>query len=329
MNIIKSLTSLATSVSAMLPASLPKNFQNHLLAYFIEPRLVTNNKVFRRWEEPAGKKIDELTQPLIKLGLLRDTDDVEFLEASKKLTELKSIAKHLGQKQTGTKEEIAQRIAPLYLAEITKLRKKNKALVASAAAIPIINEFQKEEDERLATALAKTRSYLENGQTVQAIREYLLYTNGNPLVIEPVVIPNNAGLKEDARNLDLIFSASPKYLTKRNIEITHNNRLDAAMATLWLSPADAKLELTESEFVIVLALQNNQSYLAFFADETNNLYKKYKVLNVNDSFICPECKKLEGKKFTRGNLPEMPYENCTCQTGCRCWVDGDGLIIDQ
>jgi hypothetical protein len=33
---------------------------------------------------------------------------------------------------------------------------------------------------------------------------------------------------------------------------------------------------------------------------------------------CGACQQLDGKRFALDKLPEMPYEKCTCEVGCRC-----------
>lgn len=44
-----------------------------------------------------------------------------------------------------------------------------------------------------------------------------------------------------------------------------------------------------------------------------------KIYNVNDDFVCDECKKLEGIEFTFDEAPILPHAKCTREGGCRCY----------
>jgi hypothetical protein len=46
----------------------------------------------------------------------------------------------------------------------------------------------------------------------------------------------------------------------------------------------------------------------------------YIISCANDSLVCPACKKLSGKRFKISEVPELPYEQCTSEMGCRCDV---------
>jgi hypothetical protein len=40
------------------------------------------------------------------------------------------------------------------------------------------------------------------------------------------------------------------------------------------------------------------------------------ILGAGDS--CPACRKIVGQRFAIDKIPELPYEHCTCDVGCRC-----------
>jgi hypothetical protein len=45
-----------------------------------------------------------------------------------------------------------------------------------------------------------------------------------------------------------------------------------------------------------------------------------RIYHVGDGLVCDPCRALEAAAYPIDRVPELPYENCTCQTGCRCFV---------
>lgn len=44
------------------------------------------------------------------------------------------------------------------------------------------------------------------------------------------------------------------------------------------------------------------------------------VIGPNDRDVCEECQAIQGRRYKLDEVPELPYDRCTNETGCRCWV---------
>jgi hypothetical protein len=80
-----------------------------------------------------------------------------------------------------------------------------------------------------------------------------------------------------------------------------------------------------------MQLKNNKiavNYLARHADlrytvATNSEYSsRFRIVfEPNDIDSCELCLALNGKEFDKRNLPELPLEGCTSETGCMCRIE--------
>lgn len=53
---------------------------------------------------------------------------------------------------------------------------------------------------------------------------------------------------------------------------------------------------------------------------TMDTYEFVYIVTCNDSYVCPKCKKLASRKIPIDKVPELPYEKCTSEIGCRCSI---------
>jgi len=54
-------------------------------------------------------------------------------------------------------------------------------------------------------------------------------------------------------------------------------------------------------------------------------HTKAKIRTCNDSHVCPACQEIASMTWPIDQVPELPYEKCTSETGCRC---GISAVID-
>ncbi len=44
------------------------------------------------------------------------------------------------------------------------------------------------------------------------------------------------------------------------------------------------------------------------------------IFNNDDQLVCDACRQIQGYHYNLDEVPELPYEECTCENGCRCWA---------
>jgi len=131
---------------------------------------------------------------------------------------------------------------------------------------------------------------------------------------------------EDMEILQIMFSSNPKILRNLNIGCLEHLRLAAGVMYLWgardvkkdLLPADLETGLVMngiSAARMIMYHARNQVRLAQYREWG---CKSVEILTGNDVWTCEACKKIGDKKYKIDKVPELPYEKCTCDVGCRC-----------
>jgi hypothetical protein len=136
--------------------------------------------------------------------------------------------------------------------------------------------------------------------------------------------PNTEG---NVQLLEAIFESRPKILAGLPETDWQPLRIGAAMMHLWGTnkaskwlPVDfvgiSKFDHDTAARMILFSVQHLSSIESW--SKMASEIRKVEILGSEDS--CPACKKLAGKRFSIDNIPELPYERCTHEMGCRCEV---------
>jgi len=125
--------------------------------------------------------------------------------------------------------------------------------------------------------------------------------------------------------LKTIFNSTPVIINIIEENQLNQIRLAAGMMRLW-GARTAQRWMPEGIDTATLDAWNDASrMLDFHASHLGRMqmFKEVGVRNVEVSGIaddrqCPECKRIDGKRFKLEDAPELPYAKCTCKMGCRC-----------
>lgn len=133
----------------------------------------------------------------------------------------------------------------------------------------------------------------------------------------------SSGISCDLTFIRSIFTVKPKILKNFN-----NNQLDALRivagmmqllycrkASDWL-PSGFHLDSHLSAESAARMLIFHSAYLKELGDLKRCRFKKARIIVTSDS--CEHCKKLKDKTYAINKVPELPFEECTCDKGCRC-----------
>lgn len=127
----------------------------------------------------------------------------------------------------------------------------------------------------------------------------------------------------DVAMLKGIFERRPKILGGLAEGQWEPLRIGAAMMHLWgTSRASRWLPegLTghgkfDNDTAARMLLFNAQHHARMARDREKRI-KRFEILGSGDS--CPACKRIAGKRYSINKVPELPYEHCTHEMGCRC-----------
>ena len=134
----------------------------------------------------------------------------------------------------------------------------------------------------------------------------------------------------DVSILNNIFGSLPKQLRNLGPELVEHFRVAAGMVHLWgtsygkgWGTTNETTGLTFNSDTIVRMLISYGLFRHEVADYKRIEVKKVKINTCNDRDVCDACQRLAGKIYKLSEVPEMPYEECTHEFGCRCWVGID------
>ena len=94
-------------------------------------------------------------------------------------------------------------------------------------------------------------------------------------------------------------------------------------ARAWL-PRDLKTGLRMDEDAaarMILFYVSHQRELVNYRRLTQLRFlsvKYFEISRVGDSCSCSACQRMAKKKYTLEDVPELPYEKCKSEMGCRC-----------
>ena len=131
---------------------------------------------------------------------------------------------------------------------------------------------------------------------------------------------------QDVDVLSVIFGRTPKILGKVDEGQLGPLRLAAGMAHLWgtnqfeewLPPGfESGLGMdNDTAAGMILMLGTHEATLAGY--RRSSVVRAVEILTARDERLCAACESLSGKTFTLDEVPELPYEHCTSEFGCRC-----------
>jgi len=268
----------------------------------------TPNKAMRRFQDE---------------GLLEQASLNGLLDYKYKVSELKPMLKQRGLPISGRKAELIERLVQADPEGIKKATRGLSVLQCTEKGWAIAEEYLAQEKEK--------RAKVEE-QTLQALRQRRFKEASQAVATFEAqqVFPRGIGIDwgrynpaHDVAMLKVIFQAKPKILNAVNDEQMGHLRLAAGMMHLWgTNQAESWLP---DNFEAGLIMDNDTAarMILFYASHQRSIAKyhaagvrRVEILATDDS--CPACKKLTQKKYQLKEVPELPYEQCTSEMGCRC-----------
>jgi len=296
-----------------------------LLSKFIRPKTMGGFTRSDAWKTALGEGPERAIKRFLKEGMLTQADLTAQLDYKFKVSELKDMLRKRGLPVSGRKIDLIQRL-------VQADPEGMKQAVTGLKVLVCTKEGRKIAEEYLASERAK-RSKVE-----QQVMEYLRRRKFKDASVTVAsyeaeqVFPRGMGIDwkhynpaHDITILNFIFARKPKILARLDDEQSLILRLAAGMMYLW-GTNRAKKEWLPPDFETGLSMDNHAAARMFIFHATylvnianykkSGVVKRVEILAAPDS--CDACKKISGKRFKLGEVPELPYEHCTHEMGCRC-----------
>ncbi len=308
------------------------NWQNSkahllLLSKFLEPQALENFAKSERWEEALKESSQNAIERFLSDGMIAEADLSERLRYKFKVSELKSILKKYNLPVSGRKDDLVERLVQTdsqgmneLVADFNVYRCTEQGRKIAEQYLYDEKEYRNQVEQNTKDALLR-REFREASQFVAAFEAEQVFQRGINSEWE------NYDSKRDVAVLRKIFDKVPKALSEIGPELLEELQVAAGMMHLWgtnrgtqYGSIHVEPEVKIDSSIAINMIHSHAINLCQIADYKRSGVKKVRILNANDPFVCDECKKLAGKDYGLNQAPNLPYEKCTCEFGCRCWI---------
>jgi hypothetical protein len=296
-----------------------------LLSRFLKGR--SANDVPAHWDGLLGESSLAVVKRYIKYGELVPMSLVDTIEHCSKVPDLKSLLKARGLKMTGRKRELAERLMEADRAGVSALYGGQKIFECSPDIRVRVERYRADKEREYVKLLTDATTALRCRDFAKASQLIGTYES-KQLRVDP---PNPFALPADPREIGVdvtalkqIFTLRPKLL--RALPEAEWDELHIVAGLNYLLGGRVSGDGLSDNFVgvptldrhtVVRMMQFHIQYLRDLERFRSAGFRQAKILCCNaDS--CEPCMTLAGKRFRLDRLPELPYEKCTSDLGCRC-----------
>lgn len=296
-----------------------------LLSKFLVPHAVEDfTKEHQEWGTVLKEDPRKSIKRFIDEGFIERSDINGHLDHEFKLPELKCLLRERGLKITGKKDILIERLIEADALGMKKLVQGTEVFECTEKGRNVSKIYLDEEKKK------KEAVEHQVFQALQARDFEVACRLANAYHRQKVFFPglNTGGTRMDLfdpSHLGLFFSEKPKILGDINTNNLNSLRVAAGMKYLlyvrkagdWL-PKDFQLDSR-------LDVETAARMISFHSNYLNNLSrferhgtKEVSIIVADDA--CEHCQKLKDKKYDLKTVPELPFEKCTSDKGCRCML---------
>ncbi|MHB1953172.1 MAG: SAP domain-containing protein [Sulfobacillus sp.] len=292
-----------------------------LLEKFLSAREV-KDWFLELWEPAFGTNTQRVIDGLVAHGAL---------ELAPTIADLKVMLSSRGLKVSGKKAELIQRLLEADPKGMEVSYAHRMILRCTPAASQVVGRWKSECESAYETATDNVIAALRNRDFKEAIRTADVYRKNKfvlprtPEAAAMMIKSAPRSLKERANDLAAVFTMRPKILRELQPEQWEGLYLNYAVGELLGRTAPEKC-MPGFTGVGVMNSATATRMLSFYvkhqggghsdlAQMRESGIKKVKIIGIGG---CEACAALNNKTFLLDELPELPYEKCTCDLGCRC-----------
>ena len=295
-----------------------------LLSKFIHPQNPNDFTKSDIWKNILGEKPVQSIKRFLDEGLIITADLKNVLAYKYKVTELKDMLKQRGLPVSGRKDDMVERLETADPVGMKKLITGLTAFECTQRGRELTEKFLSYEREKHSHVEQQVLEYIKRRMFKKASLAVASYEAEQ-------VFPRGIGIDwkhynpaNDVKMMNTIFNGKPKILSKLSDTKLEIIRQGAAMMKLWGKNTAKEWVPPDFETGLSLDVDTVARMFSFYASHKATLdqfrksgvVKHVKILTMHDS--CDACKKMARKKYKLSEMPELPYEHCTHEMGCRC-----------
>ena len=283
------------------------------------------------WTSALGEKPKKAVERFIEESMLQPASLPRLLDYSFTATELRSMLRKKGIKVSGPKPEIIQRLIENDAPAMRSITKTATVYECTIQGAQIAQGFLREQRDRRLDAEQNSLAMLVKQDFTEAVRLMAHYESNQVFPRGVGIDWSNYDCKPATESLRIISQKRPGILNGMNTNRLEELRLAAGMIQLW-GAADAKRWLpADFETGIHFDADVAARMLSFYAINLGRLSEYedpdldgfvtgIEISAIDDGRHCPECRLINGKMYSLGQAPELPFPKCTSAMGCRCMV---------
>ena len=291
-----------------------------LLSKFVKPRDVAQVLDWQYLKETIHENAKDAIDRLIEDGALNPCGIEESAERVLTAAQLKRMLKDLGLKQTGAKEELVARLVTADRAGVERVISRTQVVKCSAIGLALVERYNKDKQSDLDHAKQQSFAALLRSAPKEAYKIHVAYARKYASL-------DFASNSPDVDWLECILSSQPAVLGDVTPNDLKNLQAAACMTQLWHGEL-ATNWLPEGTNTRLKSNQVAVNYLIRHADFSRQIKsagdydQRLKIVfESNDIDSCDLCLALSGQEFDKDKFPELPFVDCTSETGCMCRVE--------
>jgi hypothetical protein len=298
-----------------------------LLSKFLSPRTAEDFSKSDAWEAALREAPQKTIKRFVKEGMIESASLAGLLDYRYKVSDLKKMLKQRGLPVSGRKADLIARLVQTDPKGIRKATQGLAVLQCSEQGRVIAEQYLAREKEKRAgvehqvlNALQK-RKFRKASQLVASFEAEQVFPRGLNIDWK------NYDPTHDVAMLKTIFRSRPKILARLSGEQLDQLRVAAGMMHLWGKnkarewlPPGFETRLIMDNDAAARMIVSHASHQINMAQYRKAGVKTVEIRTANDKLVCNACRKLANKKYKLNQVPELPYEECTSEMGCRCWT---------
>lgn len=259
-------------------------------------------------------------------GVIERPVPAELLDYKYRLSDLKTMLRNRGLPVSGRKKELIDRLVAADSDGIKSIVSTLDLLQCFQMGRSIAETFLlREEETRI-----RVEEQVQEKLTERTFRDAVLLVSS--FESDQVF---SLGLNVDWKNydpaanlamLESMFSRKPKILASINDEQFEKLRIAAAMMHLWgtdrlrlkgwLPDFDksSRLDTLSAARMVIFDAKHQRTMSLYKAAGV----KRVEISSIEDLSLCDNCAELAGRTYELQEVPDLPYELCTSDMGCRC-----------
>ena len=289
---------------------------------------------WEEWEKVLNESPRKAIGRFLKDGALEQASLEGCLAYKFKVSELETMLKQYGLSVSGRKPDLIDRLIQADPEGMKKTVSGLSLFQCSEQGREIVERYEAAEREKRVRLDQSLLSALQQHEFRKAVELRVSYEAeqvfSRGLNIDWQDYPFN---EHDVGMINTIFTRTPRVLAQLGDEQLEPLRIGAGMLVLgwnagqvkkWL-PSDVEPGLHVSDWRAALMLHSHAHYLqemrqAHELEKEGVFQYEVSIETCNDDHVCDACRRIASRKYTVEGAPELPYEKCTSEDGCRCSV---------